>query len=94
MAEKTDLLTPLLETRRRRSARPALETLIDLREGRLSDDERERVLERAAVDPEVARELLDTLDYPALPQEEDEPGDERRAKRWRRFRERLSEEQG
>jgi hypothetical protein len=79
----------IADRRRAMGERPSLDELIELREGRLSADARERVLERAAVDPEVAGELLDVLDYPALPPADGEPDAERKAERWRRFKERL-----
>lgn len=79
------------DRRRAMGERPSLDELVDLREGRLSADARERVLERAAVDPEVARELLDVLDYPALSPADGEADAERKAERWRRFRARQVE---
>lgn len=84
----------IADRRRAMGERPSLDELIELREGRLSADARERVLERAAVDPEVAGELLDVLDYPALPLADGEPDAEWKTERWRRFKERSGEEAG
>ena len=70
---------------------PSSETLLAWRQGRLDESEREQLLERAAVDPAFARELLDTLDFPELPAEQpwDAPTRERK---WQRFTERMRAE--
>lgn len=70
---------------------PASETLLAWRRGELDESEREQLLERAAVDPAFARQLLDTLDFPELPAEQpwDAPT---RARKWQRFTERLRAE--
>lgn len=92
MSWKSTLEDVIAHRRRAMGDPPSLDELIDLRQGRLSADQRERVLERAAVDPEVAQDLLDIVDYPNLPSADDEPDGERRAERWRRFQERLRAE--
>ena len=76
MSSKAILQEVITDMRQAMGERPSLEMLIRLREGRLSEEEREQVLERAAVDPEFAKELLDVLDFPNTPAEEDEEQDE------------------
>ncbi|MEO1369716.1 MAG: hypothetical protein AAFX50_21250, partial [Acidobacteriota bacterium] len=71
---------------------PSTEMLAKWREGRLGDDERELLHERAAVDPAFAKELLDALDFPEIPSEE--PWDDAtRDRKWQQFSERLRAEE-
>lgn len=66
---------------------PTSRMLVDFRAGRLGKAERERVLEWAAADPGVARELLDVMRFPEIePRDGDEALDrEARERAWRRF---------
>lgn len=73
---------------------PSADALADFRAGRLSNEERERVLEYASVDPETARHLLDAIRFPHL-----DPGDDEAElsageleQEWRRFRASLAEQ--
>lgn len=70
---------------------PTLETLAAYREGRLSEAERERVLEYAAVDPETAEALLDAVRFPDIPPLEDEKprSTEEREAQWQKLRAEL-----
>ena len=70
---------------------PDAEKLVQWRQGTLTEQEREAWLERAAVDPAFARQLLDGLDFPEVPTEQ--PWDEAtRERKWQRFTDRLREE--
>ena len=99
---KATLEEILAERRQELGDPPAIDDLIALRAGELSDAERSELLEHAAVDPEVARELFDVLRFPQsgdeeLPGEERAPDEEPAAKagveeRWQALRERLVEE--
>ena len=79
----------LAERRAEMGERPSPTDFAALREGALSETERENLLERAAVDPEVASELFDVLAFPNVPREEDDSDPERR---WQVFRERIRRE--
>jgi len=91
---KATLADAMAERRRELGERPSTEELIALRAGELSDDERERLIEHAAWDPDVARELFDLLRFPALPDGEAEvsaagPAQDRS---WQALRARLRSE--
>ncbi len=83
----------LAERRKELGDPPSADDMIALRAGELSDAERSALLEHAAVDPEVARELFGVLRFP-------EPGDDEVGEsdedgvgeRWRALRERLRAE--
>ena len=66
MTWKDTLQEILAERRQRYDDRPSLDQLVDLRDGSLSSEDRERLLEQASVDPEVARELFDVLRFPEV----------------------------
>lgn len=73
---------------------PSADAVADFRAGRLSDEERERLLEYASTDPETAQELLDAIRFPHL-----EPGEDDAAlsaselrEEWQRFRANLAEQ--
>ncbi len=65
--------------------------LLRFRSGRIKDEEREQLLERAAVSPEVAGALLDTRRFPGVDpvDEHDRLSDEQVSRQWQRFQERL-----
>lgn len=80
----------LAERRQRFGARPSEDDLIALRAGALPEDDRQRLLEQAAVDPEVARALFDMLRFPEPAGDEDAPSDEAGVgQRWQALRDRL-----
>lgn len=91
---KATLEEILAERRQRLGERPSADDFIALRAGELADDERERLLEYAAVDPEVGQELFDVLRFPELSDDDpalsedglDEAGVD---ERWRALRDRL-----
>lgn len=65
--------------------------LLRFRSGEMEAEEREQLLERAAVSPEVARALLDTRRFPDVDpaDERDRLSDEDVSRQWQRFQERL-----
>ncbi len=80
----------LAERRRALPTPPSVDDCIALRAGTLSEEEREHLLERAAVDPEVARLLFDTLRFPETPDAEEHPPEEDGVgQRWQLLRQRL-----
>lgn len=87
---KTTLEEILAERRQRFGERPTVDELIALRAGELPEEDHQRLLEHAAVDREVARELFDVLRFPERSGDED-PGPEERGvgRRWRALRARL-----
>ncbi len=82
----------LAERRRRFGEPPAEEDLIALRAGELADDDRRRLLEHAAVDPEVARELFAVLRFPEADDDSPEADESGVGRRWRALRDRLETE--
>ncbi len=81
----------ILATKRAGTATVSPDELLRFRSGRMEDEERERLLERAATSPEVARALLDARHFPEV-----EPIEERHrvseddvSRQWQRFQERL-----
>ncbi len=90
MEWKTILEEILAERRQQLGEPPSTDDFIALRAGELSDDERERLLEHASVDPEAARELLGVLRFPE-PSGDEDPGDDEIGvrQRWQDLRERL-----
>ncbi len=80
----------LVERRQRFGKRPSTDEMIALRAGELSDEERQRLLEHASVDPDVARDLLDLLRFPEMPAGEEPPDEgEGLDDRWQALRKRL-----
>lgn len=87
---KATLEEILAERRQQLGEAPSFDDLIALRAGELSDDDRRRLLEQAAVDPEVARELFDVLRFPRLSGDEDPtPDEDGVGERWQALRDRL-----
>ncbi len=88
---KTSIPAAVLARRRARLGDPPPpEAYADYREGRLSAADRERVLEQAAVDPQVAQALLDALHFPELaPPETADPAAWDHEASWQRLRRRL-----
>ena len=72
MSWKETLEQYLAERRKRFAGPPSTESMIRMREADLPDEERDRILEQAAVDPEVARQLFDVLRFPEMSRDEDE----------------------
>src|SRR5689334_11763870 len=90
---KATLAEIIAERRKELGERPSLDEMIALRVGELSADERERLLERAAWDPEVARELLDVIRFPDLGHGETPPEDDADQDRsWQVMRAKLRSE--
>ncbi len=87
---KATLEEILAERRQELAESPSIDDFIALRAGELSDDERRRLLEHAAVDPEVGRELFDVLRFPS--DDSPVPDEEGVGERWQALRERLVEE--
>lgn len=63
---KATLADVMAERRRELGERPSMEELVALRTGELPDEERERLIEYASWDPDVARELFDLQRFPEL----------------------------
>lgn len=87
---KATLEEILADRRRQLGERPSEDEVVAFSAGELSDDERERLLEHAAVDPEVARELFDALRFPEVSGDESlEPEADGVDERWQSLRRRL-----
>ncbi len=90
---KATLEEILAERRQELGEPPRLADFIALRVGELSEDDRRRLLEHAAVDPEVSRELFDVLRFPEPGGDEDPASDEAGVgERWQALRQRLEAE--
>ncbi len=87
---KATLEEILAERRQRLGEPPSIDELVALRAGELSEDDHRRLLEHAAVDREVARELFDVLRFPERAGDEDPGLDEQGVgRRWQALRARL-----
>ena len=84
-----DLATLADEDRRRLGEAPSMEQLIALRDGRLEEDEADRVRDRLAVDPELAALYLDLKRFPDLEAADTEPASDVDAA-WRKITARLA----
>ncbi len=89
---KTTLEEILAERRQELGEPPSIDDFIALRAGELSDDDRRRLLEYAAVDPEVSRELFDVLRFPEPSGDESRTDEEGVGERWQALRRRLEAE--
>lgn len=90
---KATLAEIMAERRQELGERPSTDEMIALRAGELSEEERERLLERASWDPEVARELFDLIRFPELPDGEAAPANDLGLdQRWQALRARLLSE--
>ncbi len=72
--------------------RPTTDDFIALRAGELTEEERQRVLEHAAVDREVAQELFETLAFPEPADEDDREDEAGLGRRWAALRDRMTAE--
>ncbi|MEM7587646.1 MAG: hypothetical protein AAF560_29940 [Acidobacteriota bacterium] len=80
----------LAERRQQLGDAPSTDELVALRTGDVTDDERQRLLELAAADPGVARELLGVLRFPQAVDDTDDKDDrEGVGERWQAMRERM-----
>ena len=88
---ETTLSQVLKERRETLGDAPSLETMLALREGTLKPQERAQLLERAAVDPVVARQLFGILMFPRLESSssEEDLTEERLDELFEAFRERT-----
>ncbi len=93
---KATLAEIVSDRQRQLGERPSMEQMFALRAGELSEAERDRLLERAAWDPEVARELFDLMCFPDLPRggkaKEAVGNDAGLDQRWQALRARLRSE--
>lgn len=89
---KAALAQIVAEHQERPEERPSREEMLAFRAGELSKEERNRLVEYACWNPQVARELFDLLRSP-LPEDDKPPGrDPDQDRRWRAMRERLMSE--
>ncbi|MEM7048370.1 MAG: hypothetical protein AAF604_01870 [Acidobacteriota bacterium] len=81
----------IAERRARLGDAPPVEVLIGFLEGRLSEEERAELLDRAAVDPQLSRLLLDLQRFPDFEPLSDEEflSESRRGELWQDFRGRI-----
>ncbi len=87
---KATLEEILAERRQELGEPPSIDDFIALRAGELLDDDRRRLLEHAAVNPEVSSELFDVLRFPEPSGDEDPAADEDGVvERWQALRRRL-----
>jgi hypothetical protein len=89
---KATLAEIAAERRHETGERPSMDEMIALRSGELSEEARERLLERASWDPEVARELFDLIRFPELEDEAAPAEDPGTGQRWQALRARLLSE--